>query len=173
MLFAISTPHSKSPVPTIVWHQLVAMGWGSGVTFSPLPWVLVPGVWHSVASLTSAHWYPLRGLFSSDCDCRLWPLQQHTPWSFYRSEDVLWHLELEMLLMNGEFSSRKRENILPRGRSLVSWPQVFLDWTLLPSKVSLERWALIKLRFVGQWGIMVNLKSWRLMEICRHGAYNF
>ena len=145
MLFAFSMPHSKSSVLSIVWPQLVAMGWGWGVSFSPILWVLVPGVCHSVASFLSALWYLLQGLVSCAHHCRLRALQRHTPWSFYCSEGVLWQLELEMLLVCSEFSSWKRENTLPRECSLVHWPQVFLDWTLLPSKFSLEGWALIKL----------------------------
>lgn len=37
---AICHLYSSFKVPS----QLVAMGWGSGITFNPLPWVLVPGV---------------------------------------------------------------------------------------------------------------------------------
>lgn len=98
--------------------------------------------------LPHSHQLPdtLRGFFSSAYYCRLPALRQHLPRSCCCGEEVLWHLELEMLLMYSEFSSWERENIPPRGRSLVSWwPQVFLGWTLLASTFSPEDWALIKL----------------------------
>lgn len=105
----------KVPSPQHCFASVGCHGMGIRCHFSPSS--LGASAWGLtfVASFTSAHRCPLRGLVSGAQDCRLWALHQHAPWSFYCDEDVLWHLELEILLLYSELSSWKREEYNTEG----------------------------------------------------------
>lgn len=70
----------KAPSPQHCVGQLVDRGWGSGVTFNPFPWVLVPGLWHSDASFPCAHRHGACSVGYELCALVL-PPQWRCPWT--------------------------------------------------------------------------------------------
>lgn len=93
------------------------------------------------------------------------------PWSSRCNGDVLGQLQMLLMCMGSahEVAEQTTEGLLTRELTPgIPW----LDSASLKSPSWGPSFNQINLS-VGQWGITVTLKFWRLMEICPHGVYNF